>query len=89
MYNRVDMGFGKVAVGECICADTGVPGLIYLELELEKPRPHGTDCADIYPVGEAADPDKVLACIHFHTLATVDQTIEVMQNIRKKFTEQV
>lgn len=87
MSEMVNMGFGKVAVGECRCSDTGVPGIIYLPLE--QPREHDADCSDVYAAQTMVDPSKVLAGVYFHNLAVVDQTIEVMQDIRKKFTEQV
>lgn len=87
MVDMVNMGFGKVAVGECICSDTGVPGIIYLSLE--EPRNHDADCSDVYPPDTIVCASKVLAGVYFHNIEVVDQSIEVLQEIRKKFTAQV
>lgn len=77
----VVMGRGNVAVGTCKRAEDGIPGIIYLAIP--EVREHGTDCADVYPVGSQAPRDKVLACIQFETPQVLQQSIDVLKELQK------
>ncbi len=79
-YRRAIMGFGKVAVGGCKAADNQMPGIIYLDMGGEQREPD-TPCDDLFQPGTAADPSKILACVHFSTRASVWQTIDVLHEI--------
>lgn len=79
-YRRAVMGFGRVAVGQCKAADNQMPGIIYLDMGGEQ-RDHDTPCDDLFQPGTAADPSRILACIHFSTAASVWQTIDVLHEL--------
>lgn len=79
-YRRAVMGFGRVAVGQCKAADNQMPGIIYLDMGGEQRDPD-TPCDDLFQPGTAADPSKILACIHFSTAASVWQTIDVLHEL--------
>ena len=81
MNSWPEMGHGKVAVGECKRADDNMAGLIYLQLD--EARKIGDDTGDVYPVGEAAKDEQVLACIYFSTAESIQQTIDVLQEIKR------
>lgn len=76
----VVMGLGKVAVGTCVRSTDGVPGPIYLRIPGEA-RDHDESCVDIFPVGDAAPEDAVLACVYFLTAETVLQSIGTLQQL--------
>lgn len=85
MNSWPEMGHGNVAVGECKRADDNTAGLIYLRLD--EARKIGDDTGDVYPVGEAANDEKVLACIYFSTAESIQQTIDILQEIKlNRFT---
>ena len=75
------MGHGNVAVGECRNSEDDTAGIIYLLLD--KPREIGNDTSDVFPAGGAAPADKTLAAVYFSTPQSIDQTIEVLLEIRK------
>ena len=75
------MGHGNVAVGECRNSEDDTAGIIYLLLD--KPREIGSDTSDVFPAGGAAPADKTLAAVYFSTPQSIDQTIEVLLEIRK------
>jgi hypothetical protein len=76
------MGSGNVAVGTCRRAqDDDTPGLIYLKLDA--PREIGADTGDVYPPGEPAADDNVLACVYFKTAESVQQTIDVLLEMKR------
>ena len=76
-----EMGYGKVAVGACKRSDDNTPGIIYLHLD--EPREIDADTGDVYPVGSKVHDDKVLACVYFATLESIQQTIDLLQEIKR------
>ena len=81
------MGRGNVAVGECRNPGTNMCGIIYLRLD--EPKNIGEVCQDVYPSYSRPDQDKILACVYFSTLESIQQTIELLQQIRDENFPQV
>lgn len=79
-YRYALMGHGRVAIGHCMHSDTGTPGIIYLDLGGEQ-REIGADTSDVFPRGQSADPSKILACVHFLTPESVQQSIDVLREL--------
>ena len=77
MVTPVEMGLGMYALVGCKRSTDGVKGIAYLRLP--EAREHNADCSDLFPVGSAQAPD---ATIYFLTLSAIDQTIEVLNEIR-------
>lgn len=77
------MGYGAVAVGECLSSETGEPGIIYMTLD--DVGPIGRDTTDVYPVGSTPPADRVLAYVSFKTPEAVDQTISILEGMKSKY----
>lgn len=75
------MGYGRVAIGGGIQPD-GTSALLYLDMG--ETRPINTDTSDLFPPGEAADPQKLLACIHFRDWGAIQQTIDVLKEMQEE-----
>jgi len=83
MVAMVNMGFGRVTVGECKCSETGAMGIIYLPLA--EARAHDVDCGDVYPPSSSVEETEILAGIYFHNEQVLDQTIELLAEMKAKF----
>lgn len=81
------MGYGNVAVGECKDPDTNMCGIIYLRLD--EPKIIGEECLDQYLPNSRPDPDRILACVYFSTLESIQQSIDLLQQMRDKNFPQV
>ncbi|MFM0432312.1 hypothetical protein PQQ75_25100 [Paraburkholderia aspalathi] len=77
------MGYGAVAVGECLSNETGEPGIIYMALD--DVGPIGRDTSDVYPMGSTPPSDRVLAYVSFKTPEAVDQTISILEGMKSKY----
>jgi hypothetical protein len=76
------MGNGNVAIGTCRRAhNDDTPGLIYLKLDA--PRVIGSNTSDVYPPGKATVDDNILACVYFKTAESVQQTIDVLLEMKR------
>jgi hypothetical protein len=74
------MGYGNVAIGGGRNKADGNSYLLYLKLD--EPREINTDTTDVFPVGQEAPQEKLLACIYFKDGAAMQQTIEVLQEMQ-------
>lgn len=79
-YRCAVMGEGKVAIGGCKRSTDSLPGVVYLDMGGEK-RDIDADTTDLFPVGTAVDPTKVLAAVYFLTAESVQQSIDVLQEL--------
>lgn len=79
-FKSATMGFGNVAVGTCESEGEGYGGICYLDIS-NTPLPIDTDTAHLFPVGERAPPNKILALIHFATSDSVRQSIDVLNEL--------
>lgn len=73
------MGYGKVAIGGGL-QPGGTSALLYMDMG--ETRAIDADTTDLFPVGSFADPDKLLACIHFKDGAAMQQTIDVIREMQ-------
>jgi hypothetical protein len=74
------MGYGNVAIGGGINPGDGTPCLLYLDMG--EIRDIDADTSDLFPIGSAADPEKLMACIRFKDSAAIQQTIDVLQEMQ-------
>lgn len=79
-YRCAVMGEGKVAIGGCKRSTDGLPGIVYLDMAGEQ-REINADTTDLFPVGSAIEPSRVLAAVHFLTAESVQQSIDVLREI--------
>lgn len=73
------MGYGKVAIGGCLQPD-GTSALLYLDMG--ETRPIDADTTDLFPVGSHASPEKLLACVRFKDESAIQQTIDVLTEMK-------
>lgn len=82
----VDMGFGEVVIASGHCTAEKVPCICYAELPNNQvPRPINTNSNDIYPYGSIVPTENILACIYFHTPESLQQTIDILQQMQSVF----
>lgn len=58
----------------------GTTCLLYLDMG--EIREIDADTTDLFPVGSAADPSKLMACIRFKDGVAIQQTIDVLQEMQ-------
>ena len=73
-------GYGNVAIGGGRNKADGSSYLLYLKLD--EPREINADTTDVFPVGQEAPQEKLLACVYFKDGAAIQQTIEVLQGMQ-------
>lgn len=75
------MGYGNIAIsGVRNAADPRLAGIVYLKLP--SARAIDEDCSDLYPTGSQTSDDDTLACIYFKDAASIDQTIDVLSELK-------
>lgn len=83
----VRMGYDEIAVGVCENAEDGELGIIYLQLPEGAGKVFNESCGDIFPEGSEAPKERTKACIYFKSKESVQQSIQVLEEIKQLYEE--